>query len=263
MRLIVRTISFAPRMFVLPPLALVLPLAAAAFFAFSVETVLGFGATLITVAIGSFFVDLDVLLPAIAPLNLLLSSYLVARYHAHVDRPVLLGKLLPFMALGLPIGLALTWAADASLLKRLFGVFLVVVSMLELWRARRGMGVGAPLTRGPETALLVLGGAIHGAFMTGGPMAVYVASRVLHDKGRYRATLSALWAILNVVLLGLYAWRGELTPEVRGLTLALLPAIGAGMFAGELAFRRLPVAAFRTMVFVMLCASGIALLVRG
>ena len=37
-------------MFSLPPLALVLPLALAVLFAFSVETVLGFGATLITVA---------------------------------------------------------------------------------------------------------------------------------------------------------------------------------------------------------------------
>ena len=247
----------------LPTLALVLPLAAAALLAFSVETVLGFGATLITVAIGSFFIDLETLLPALAPLNLLLSVYLVVRYHAHVDRRVLFGKLLPFMALGLPFGVALVWMADASVLKRLFGAFLIAVSTIELWRARHATQASAPLDRKAEIGFLVLGGAIHGAFMTGGPMAVYVASRLLHDKGRYRATLSALWAILNASLIALYAVRGDLTPGVRGLTLALLPAIGLGMIAGELAFRRLPVAAFRTMVFVMLCASGVALVVRG
>jgi uncharacterized membrane protein YfcA len=258
------TISSAPAsMIELPALALVLPLAAAGFLAFSVETVLGFGATLITVAIGSFFLDLETLLPAIAPLNLLLSTYLVARYHVHIDRRVLFGKLLPFMALGLPFGLALVWMADASVLKRLFGAFLIAVSTVELWRARHAAQTSTPLGRPVEIGFLVLGGAIHGAFMTGGPMAVYVASRLLHDKSRYRATLSALWAILNTFLLGLYYVRGDLGPSVRGLTLALLPAIGLGMIAGELAFRRLPVAAFRTMVFVMLCASGIALVVRG
>ncbi len=68
----------------LPALTLALPLALAAFLGFSVETVLGFGATLITVAIGSFFVDLEALLPAIAPLNLMLSLYLVARYHREI-----------------------------------------------------------------------------------------------------------------------------------------------------------------------------------
>lgn len=250
-------------MFELPALSLAMPLALAAFLGFSVETVLGFGATLITVAIGSFFVDLDLLLPAIAPLNLMLSLYIVARYHREIDRRVLLRKLVPLMALGLPLGIALLWMADASVLKRLFGGFLVGVSALELWREQRAPTAAKPLSRVAESALLLAGGAIHGAFMTGGPMAVYVASRIITDKARYRATLSSLWAILNAILLTLYAVRGELTPHVRGMTLALLPAIALGMVSGELAFRRLNAAMFRTLVFVMLLASGIALVVRG
>lgn len=250
-------------MLAMPALDLVVPLALAAVLAFAVETALGFGATLIVVAIGSFFADLDTLLPAIGPLNLLLSLYIVARYHRDVDRRVLFGKLVPLMAIGLPIGVLVVDALDASLLKRLFGAFLVVVSALELARARSGRSAPAPLDRPAEIGLLVLGGAIHGAFMTGGPMAVYVTSRLLSDKARYRATLSSLWAILNAVLLAAYAWRGELGPEERGLTLSLLPAILTGMVLGEVAFRRLPVAAFRTAVFVMLFASGVALVVRG
>lgn len=247
----------------LPALSLAIPLALAAFLGFSVETALGFGATLIMVALGSFFADLGLLLPAIAPLNLTLSLYLVARYHAEIDLRVLLGKLVPFMALGLPLGVALLWMADASVLKRLFGAFLVGVSTLELWRAREAEASPRPLGRLAESALLVAGGAIHGAFMTGGPMAVYVASRLITDKGRYRATLSSLWAILNAILLALYAMRGELTPSVRGLSVALIPSIALGMLAGELAFRRVPAATFRTLVFGMLLASGIALVVRG
>lgn len=250
-------------MFELPAPSLAIPLALAAFVGFSVETMLGFGATLITVAIGSFFVDLDLLLPAIAPLNLTLSLYLVVRYRREIDGRVLFGKLVPFMALGLPLGIALLWALDASLLKRLFGAFLVAVSALELWRARHAQPAPKPLGRIGEGALLIAGGAIHGAFMTGGPMAVYVASRLLTDKGRYRATLSSLWAILNAILLVLYFARGELDADVRGLSVALLPSIVLGMLMGELAFRRVNAAMFRTLVFVMLLASGVALVVRG
>ena len=247
----------------LPSLAIALPLALAALIGFSVETTLGFGATLITVAIGSFFVDLRVLLPAIAPLNLVLSIYIAARYHAQIDRRVLFGKLVPFMMLGLPLGLALLVVLDASLLKRLFGAFLIAVSARELVQMRRASVDAAPMGRVPEAALLIVGGAVHGAFMTGGPMAVYVASRVLDDKGRYRATLSALWAILNAMLLVSYAIDDRFGPSERGLSVALLPSIALGMIAGELAFRRVPAAAFRTMVFVMLLASGLALVVRG
>ncbi len=56
----------------LPALSVALPLAAVCALAFSIETALGFGATLISVALGSFVLDLDALLPALAPLNLAL-----------------------------------------------------------------------------------------------------------------------------------------------------------------------------------------------
>jgi uncharacterized membrane protein YfcA len=65
------------------------------------------------------------------------------------------------------------------------------------------------------------------------------------------------------MLLASYAYEGRLDAHARGLSLALLPSIALGMLSGELAFRRLPTAGFRTMVFVMLLASGVALVVRG
>lgn len=251
-------------MLALPDLAVLVPLSLAAMLGFAVETVLGFGATLIAVAAGSFFVDLRLLLPAIAPLNLTLSLYIATRYRRDVDRGVLLGKLVPWMALGMPLGMALVLVASPSIVVRVFGAFLVAVSSLELWRGRDGAAAvsTAPLPRVAEIALLVLGGTIHGAFMTGGPMAVYVSSRLIHDKARYRATLSSLWALLNAVLIAVYAWDGRYGPEERGLTLGLVPAIALGMFGGEVAFRRLPAAAFRRLVFVMLLASGVALVTR-
>ena len=48
----------------LPTLSVALPLVVICALAFSIETALGFGATLISVALGSFVLDLDVLLPA-------------------------------------------------------------------------------------------------------------------------------------------------------------------------------------------------------
>ena len=60
-----------------------------------------------------------------------------------------------------------------------------------------------------------------------------------------------------------YAVDGRLGPAERGLSLALAPSIALAMIVGEAAFRRVPVAAFRAMVFATLLASGVALLVRG
>jgi uncharacterized membrane protein YfcA len=246
----------------LPTLSVALPLAVICALAFSIETALGFGATLISVALGSFVLDLDALLPALAPLNLTLSIYLATRYRAQIDQRFLFTRLLPLMGLGLPIGMLVFASADPSLLKRLFGAFLVVVAAVELMRMRQP-GDQQPLGRPGEIAMLLAGGMIHGAFMTGGPMAVYVTGRVLTDKGRYRATLSALWAVLNIVILTSYAMTGRLTATTGGLVVTLVPSIAIGMVTGEVLFRRVSQTLFRGAVFVMLLASGALLMVRG
>lgn len=245
-----------------PALDIALPLALVCALAFAVETALGFGAALITVALGSFLVDLGELLPAFVPLNLCLSLYLVSRYHRDVDRGYFLRRLLPGMALGMPVGLFVFSALDASLLKRLFGLFVVLAASLELWRLReaaprRALGPAAAL------AMLFAGGVVHGAFSTGGPMAVYVTGRVIEDKARYRATLSALWAVLGTVLVATYAATGRITAATGSITLILVPSILLGMVLGEAAFRRVPVGTFRRVVFATLIVSGAMLAVRG
>jgi uncharacterized membrane protein YfcA len=252
-----------------PALDIVVPLALVCTLAFTIETALGFGATLITVALGSFFLDLTAILPALVPLNLLVSSYLVSRYARDVDRRFLFTRLLPFMALGLPVGIYAFGSLDASMLKRAFGVFLVGVSALELHRMRvaslskPGAGQVKHLDTWSERALLLAGGAIHGAFATGGPMAVYVTSRVIEDKNAYRATLSALWTILNLAMLASYAWQGQLDGRAAGLGVGLVPSIAIGMVVGELLHARVPAKTFRGVVFGMLCLAGLVLVVRG
>lgn len=247
----------------LPAPDLLLPLGLVCVLAFAVETALGFGATLISIALGAFFVEIEELLAALVPLNLAVSSYVAIRYAKAIDTSFLLRQLLPLMAIGLPIGFFVLSTLDASATKRAFGAFLVVVSVLELARMREP----GPSTRRPsvwiERGLLVLGGAIHGAFATGGPMAVYVASRAIEDKGAYRATLSALWTVLNLAMVFGYLVRGTLSSSSAGLAVGLAPSIALGMLAGEVLHARVPTRTFRVVVFVLLALAGLMLLARG
>lgn len=241
-----------------------LALAVVVLLAFSIEAALGFGATLVAVALGSFFVGLDVLLPALVPLNVLLSGFLVARYWRAVETRFLFTRLLPLMAVGLPLGQLAFQTIDASILKRIFGAFVAVVAAIELRRMRlHANEAPVPLRRPVEVAFLLLGGVVHGAFATGGPMAVYVTGRVVHDKGAYRATLSVLWLALNLVLVGSYGVSGALGPETLSLSVVLAPSLLLGLVVGELAHHRVPVATFRAGVFAMLLLAGGMLLVRG
>jgi len=230
-------------------------------FAFAAETALGFGAMVLSLSMGAQLVPLDALLPTLLPLNIALSLYLVARTWRSIDRRFLLRRLFPAVLAGVPLGIVAFAHLPRPILVRGFGAFVVLLALSELLRAWRGAEartLGRPL----RIVLLVLGGAIHGAFATGGPLIVYVASRELRDKHAFRATLSALWAVAGVAIVSSLAVSGKITETtLRGSALLLLPC-ALGLAIGEVVHRRIDERRLRVAVFVMLLIAG-SLLLRG
>ena len=230
--------------------------------AFVTESALGFGGTVIAVAVGSMLVPMRPLLAALVPLNMVLSAYFTVRCRADIDRAVLLRRVLPYMLAAMPVGMLVAARLPESSLKRAFGGFVVLLSCVELARAARS-SPARPLTRNASRAMLAAGGAVHGMFGVGGPLAVYVISRWITAKGPFRATLNALWLTLNVVFLVPYVREGLVSAQSLRASLALSPALAVGMVLGELAHRHVPQRHFRSGVYVMLLAAGAMLVARG
>lgn len=235
-------------------------LALVVFLAFLVEAALGFGATVVAVALGAFLVPIPELLAAFVPLNIVLSTYLAVRYRRDIDWRLLMLRIVPLMVAGIPVGLlVLGWGSD-RLLKALFGVFVVGLSALELWRMHRPAPAESQADAGislpAQVVLLLAGGVVHGAFATGGPMAVYVSGRVLTDKGRFRSTLSTLWLILNLVLVVGYAVQGSLDREAGILAAWLALPLGLGLVLGDWLHHRVDARIFRLAVFGLLLLAG-------
>ncbi|MGZ3456587.1 MAG: TSUP family transporter, partial [Polyangiales bacterium] len=214
--------------------------------AFSAEAVVGFGSTVLTVTLGAQLMPLERLLPAFVPLNLALSLYLVGRHWRSVELRMLLRQVVPFVAVGMVVGLALFRLRPTKLLELALAAFVIGLATLEIVRLLRGEGERpSKLTRVPAISILWLGGVVHGLFGSGGPMVVYYASREISDKGRFRATLSALWLALNGVLIANYASLGLLDVHSARVTLTLLPALVIALILGEWLHRRIDERMFR------------------
>lgn len=250
--------------------------------AFAVESAIGFGATVITVALAANFVPIDQLLPAFVPVNMVLSALIAVRDRRSIDARTLLVRVLPPMLVGMPLGVLALARLDERILKIAFALFVIALSAVEVARILRA----ARATREPVTvptggdhaaqrasrsrpevvgdvALLVLGGAIHGAFGTGGPMAVYVAAKRLgDDRGRFRATLAALWILLNVALVATFAVRGALGASSLEASATLVPGLVVGTLLGSWAHPRIPQRAFKLGVFVLLTIAAAILIAR-
>lgn len=233
------------------------------FFAFTTEAIVGFGSTVLTVTLGAHLLPIDTLLPAFIPLNIALSAVLLARNVRQVAGGVLLRHVLPGVGVGLVAGLLLFRLQGAWWLRLVFGAFVVLLALLELARLARDNTSGSePLPLSVSGPLLAFGGLIHGLFGSGGPMIVYVLSRRISDRGAMRATLAALWLMLNAALLVNYATLGLLDASSMRRSAALLPALVAGLFLGDRLHGRLPERVFRYLVYLVLLAAGGSLVAR-
>jgi hypothetical protein len=90
---------------------------------------------------------------------------------------------------------------------------------------------------------------------------VWWASRTLPDKGAFRATLTAVWLVMNLPLVVGYAWDGRLDPGTLEVTAWLLGPTVLGIVAGEWLHGRLAEGTFLVGVYALVGAGGILLVI--
>lgn len=226
----------------------------------TIEAVTGFGASIVALTLGGLLRPVPALIPVLVPLNVGLSAVIVLRHRGAVDRPLLLRRIVPYTGLGLVAGFTLfVGVGDHPEVILAYGIFVVALAGLRLWALAREVAAG-PEARpepGPRSPIwLVAGGVMQGLFAAGGPLVILYTSAALVDKAGFRATMSALWLILNVALsIGLWA-HGDLTAATLRETAGLVPSLVIGVVAGEWLHRRVSPRGFRGAVFGLLLIAG-------
>jgi hypothetical protein len=227
-------------------------------FAHTVETVLGFGATIIALALGIFIFPLETILPVLVILGLLQSLWLVARWFKYIRWPVLLLNILPAAIIGMAIGISY---------RTLVGNY---TQLLIFWRLRYGclvMEIILIYKQGQPEACLVSGLAdtyngqhFHGIFASGSPLIIYYSSRELKEPAEFRATISMLWLILAVILVvNLYS-IGQININTLATTGIVLPGLILGIiFGSRMTFRTL---VFKVLIYTLLFIAGLLLVVQ-
>jgi len=230
-------------------------------FAHTVETVLGFGANIIALALGIFIFPLETILPVLVILGFLQSLWLVARWFKHIRWKVLLLNILPAAIIGMAIGISYrTKVGNYTQLLVLLGVFIMAVSVMEIVLIYKTRAAGGSLPWFLGWPILIVGGIFHGIFASGSPFIIYYSSREFKEPAEFRATISMLWLILYIILVVNLFSIGQINVTTLATTGIVLPGLILGiLFGSRMTFRTL---VYKVLIYALLFIAGLLLIVQ-
>ena len=148
---------------------------------------------------------------------------------------------------------------DARLIKILFGAVVVFVGIEMMLRE-----YGKELIRDSKPVLAIVGlvgGLMCGLFGIGILMAACV-SRLTKTSSEFKANLSLIFIVENLVRIVTYTLFGIITLESLKLSFILMPVMLLGVFLGIKSAGHLDESKVKKLVIILLIISGIALIIK-
>lgn len=226
--------------------------------AYVIFGITGFGSSLIAVPLLAHVMPLKFAIPMVVLLDFAASLRIGTRYRADISKREL-AYLMPFMVIGMMVGVFLLIELPAHILLLALGIFVCGYGLY----AARGKEATLVLSRTWSLPTGLIGGTFSVLFSSGGPFYVmYLAARGL-DKSQLRSTMSAVFIVTTATRIVLFALSGLYAQDGILLTAALLfPVMLVGLYFGNRLHLNLPRTRVLQCVGGLLIVSGISLVIR-
>lgn len=220
-----------------------------------IESIFGFGGTVVFIGIAGLFFDFKELVYISMLVSCVSSATILAQSWRHFNMAHfrrILAVAFPFLVLGT---LMISLMGSPWLLKG-FAALLICYGL---------HGLLMPDFRPPRSvkyAFVALGGFVQGVFTTGGPFVLMGYRREFADKTQLKATMAGFFLVCNL-------WRilqtnltdGRAIEAIKSYGWIVLPVIG-GVLAGHLLHLRLPEKVFQRCLLAGMLMIGCVLMLK-
>ena len=161
-------------------------------------------------------------------------------------------------------GIFLLKHTDASLLKVIFGIAVIIIGIEMLFREMKSSKSSNKKSGGSKIVLVLTGiisGLLCGLYGVGALLAAYV-SRVAENSHEFKANICVVFVVENTIRIILYAATGILTLAVLKQVVILIPFMLAAVFLGMKSSSVLNEKVIKKIVIVLLILSGIVLIIN-
>ena len=227
---------------------------AAFFFAYTVQAITGFAGNIFAMPVGTQLLGLHSSVAILNAMGFFACGLLTIMNIKNVnwrELAKIVLTMLPFVL----VGIWLDTVLPLHVLLRIYGVIIVIIGLKNLLQKKQKFL--------PEWALwliLALAGLIQGMFVSGGALLVIYAVQKLRDKQQFRTTLSATWAILNLIYALIAFQQGNFTEEVVQIVLMCIPVAVLATWIGNRLQKKISQEKFLKLTYVLLLIVGVMLL---
>lgn len=229
-----------------------------------IQGITGFAGTVLAMPPSVLLVGFDTAKPILNVLGVLAGLYVVITSYKYIDKKEF-GKITAVMVVGIIAGIFLRglFTGNPSLLYKLLGAIVVCVGLFGIYKAFFKKD-DEPKPQNPilSYSLLIGAGIVHGMFVCGGPLLVSYLTGKLQDKKQFRATISAVWVVLNSIIMFDDIRAGYFNKDLLILLAVTAVILFLGMFIGSILYKKMSRELFMKITYVLLVISGLSLFIK-
>ena len=219
-----------------------------------IQAITGFAGTLLAMPLSMMLIgvhEAKVILNIMAVLSCLI---LASKSRKHIQPKILL-NIIAWMAVGMVFGIWIFEHLSLNILLPFYAIMIILIALKKLLIKNE-----IKMSKWMLNGVLLAAGIIHGMFVAGGALLVVYASTVLKNKENFRATVAAVWVVLNTGLMISDFVQGYMTPGVIKMAgISILPLLLA-IYVRNKIHERIDQKVFMKITYALLLASGISIL---
>lgn len=229
-----------------------------------IQGITGFAGTILAMPASVLLVGYETAKPILNILGILAGLYVVATSYRHIDKKEFL-KIVSVMLVGIIGGMFLKnlFTGSPSLLYKILGAVVLAVAFEGIYKLfiKKGES-GKAQNKAVSYLILIASGIIHGMFVCGGPLLVAYLTGRIKDKQAFRATVSAVWVVLNTVVMLDDIRSGYFNSSVLMLLAVSSAVLFLGMALGSVLYKKMSREVFMKITYILLVISGALMFIK-
>ena len=228
-------------------------IAVIASIAYALESIFGFGGTIIFLGVSGLFYDFNSLLKLAMIVALSSGLAVLIQSYKHLSWRHLI-KILMFTIPGAIFGTYLITYFSSDLLIKFFALILIIYGCFNLFFPN--LVIPEFLKKG----LLILGGIIQGIYTIGGPFVLMGYKDNFSSKQELRSTMAGYFFIINSIRAIFFIMLGESYVEIIYNYYLIAILVMISVWLGYIVHRKIPEILFRKLIIIAITLIGVIIL---